>query len=277
VTNSQLRRRTASGELTMVDRQVFAIAGAPSSWLQRARIATLTTHGVLSHHSALLLHQIDGFEEGPIHVTIPYARAVRRPDVTIHRSTQFDRIGAAERQGLPVTSIERSLLDYAGQVGRRRLEWAVDAALRQQHCDLASLFETWIAHSIQGRNGSGPMRLLLEQRHSNDPIPDSRWNRMVGRLLADSHLPSPRYEHEVRDRTGGFLARVDLAYPAHRVAIELDSARWHLNAASFRNDPRRKNRLTVAGWTVLTFTWDDYVERPSQLIRTVEAALLAAA
>ncbi len=277
VTDSQLRRRSESGELERIERGVFAIAGVPTDWYQRARIATLTTGGVLSHRSALVVHELDGFNAGPIHVTIPKARAVQRRDVVVHRSTQFDQIRVQTIRSIPVTHVERALLDYAGHVGRRRLDWAVDAALRQNTCDLGSLFETWVGHSIQGRNGSGPMRQLLDERDARDPVPDSRWNRMVGRLIEDSNLPRPVYEHEISGADGRFLARVDLAFPLHRVAIELDSVRWHLNRASFEADPRRKNRLTIAGWTLLTFTWSDYVDQPARLISTVESALRNAA
>ena len=88
-------------------------------------------------------------------------------------------------------------------------------------------------------------------------------------LLLDAGLPEPRYEYQVLDAAGAFIARVDLAYPERKVAIELDSVRWHLNRSSFEADPRRKNKLILAGWTVLTFTWSDYVDTPNALVRTV--------
>ena len=58
-----------------------------------------------------------------------------------------------------------------------------------------------------------------------------------------------------------------------RLAIELDSVRYHLNHQSFRDDPRRRNRLTVLGWTVLNFTWADYLDDPAGLCSTVRATL----
>jgi very-short-patch-repair endonuclease len=69
------------------------------------------------------------------------------------------------------------------------------------------------------------------------------------------------------------MAKVDLAYPPERLAIELDSIRFHMNHVSFRDDPRRRNRLTVHGWTVLNFTWHDYLDDPDGLCGTVAAAL----
>ena len=95
---------------------------------------------------------------------------------------------------------------------------------------------------------------------------------MVEDLLVGAGLGRPRLEYRICDRSGAFLAQVDLAYPGHRVAIELDSVRYHLNRESFVSDPRRRNRLTVAGWKVLSFTWDDYINHPSRLCDAVSAA-----
>lgn len=273
VDGSNIRRRVAAGELIRLDRGVVGVVGVPDSWKRSARVATLSTGGFLSHHSALHLHEVDGFGETIPEVSIPKSRAMRRPDVIIHRTTQFGRAGARMVDGIECSSVERGVLDIAGTTSQRRLEQAVDAVLRQQYCDLPDLFDTWVRHSIQGRNGCGPLRRLLEERDEKDPIPDSRWNRMVGQLLVDALLPTPTYEHDITSASGNFLGRVDLAYPRQRLAIELDSARWHLNRESFEQDPRRKNLITLAGWTVLTFTWSDYIEQPARLVRTVANAL----
>lgn len=103
-------------------------------------------------------------------------------------------------------------------------------------------------------------------------IPDSNWNRDVGFLLTDAGLPQPAFEYEVR-HGGRFVARVDLAYPKHRLAIECDSRRWHDNPVSFVRDPRRRNKLLTAGWRVLSFTWQDYSLAPATLVNDVYDAL----
>ena len=95
---------------------------------------------------------------------------------------------------------------------------------------------------------------------------------MVADLLVESGLSRPLMEHRINSLSGELVAQVDLAYPECRVAIELDSRRWHLNRVSFDKDPERRNRLTVLGWTVLNFTWNHYVQEPRKLCATVEAA-----
>ena len=101
--------------------------------------------------------------------------------------------------------------------------------------------------------GASALRAVLDDRLGDDPVPLSEWSRMVEDLLAGSGLSaSPPRVPDLRPTPGALLAQVDLAYPAHRVAIELDSVRYHLNRESFISDPRRRNRLTVAGWKVLS-------------------------
>ena len=96
---------------------------------------------------------------------------------------------------------------------------------------------------------------------------------MVADLLVEAGLDRPVMEHRICDQTGDLVAQVDLAYPNRRLAIELDSKQWHLNSVSFERDPRRRNALMVVGWTVLTFTWSDYVDHPGRLCATVAKLL----
>ena len=100
----------------------------------------------------------------------------------------------------------------------------------------------------------------------------SGWNRLVQKMLTDGGLPKAELEYQVAG-PDGFRADLDLAYPDQRIGIELDSASWHLNRTSFEADPRRRNQVQNLGWSVLNFTWADYVERSQDLIATVRTAL----
>lgn len=277
LSTGQIAHRLRTGQLVRTAPSVYAVAGAPVTWLTNARSAALALNGVVSHRSAANMHGIDGYTPShQLEITVPKSRRPRSVDVLVHRSTQFHLIDTNVINAIPVTGIARTVLDIAGVVSFRRLEWTVDAVIRQQLCGWDDLMSVLICHSVQGRNGCGPLRALLDQRCPEDVVPDSKWNRMVGQLLVSAGLPTPEFEHVVVDRRGNFAGRVDLAFPRVRVAIELDSVRWHLNRRSFEADPRRKNQLTNAGWTVLTFTWSDYADNPAGLIRTVRDAIAAA-
>ena len=192
--------------------------------------------------------------------------------VKLHQSSQISLTKRTERQGVPCTGLARTVLDLGAVISRKRLDRAIDAVLRDRLLRPSDLYEVLAAHAGKGRSGCALLRSVLDERLGDDPVPLSEWSRMVEDLLVGAGLARPRLEYRICDRAGALLAQVDLAYPAHRVAIELDSVRYHLNRESFVADPRRRNRLTLAGWRVLTFTWDDYLNRASGLCDAVAAA-----
>ena len=77
----------------------------------------------------------------------------------------------------------------------------------------------------------------------------------MARVLIGAGLPQPALEFDLIDEFGRFVARLDLAYPAARLAVELQSVAHHLNRRSFESDPLRRNKIARQGWTLLEFTW----------------------
>lgn len=89
-------------------------------------------------------------------------------------------------------------------------------------------------------------------------------------VVRQSGLPNPELQFEVR-RLGSLIARVDFAWPEHRLALEYDGA-GHADLRSMRLDRRRLNALVDAGWTVIHATAAD-LRRPAALIAQLRAAL----
>jgi very-short-patch-repair endonuclease len=81
-------------------------------------------------------------------------------------------------------------------------------------------------------------------------------------------------QHDVHGADGRWIARVDLAIPALKIAIEYDGREVHERADVFVNDRRRQNALVAAGWTVLRFSAAD-LRNPSLVLRAVAAAIAA--
>jgi very-short-patch-repair endonuclease len=76
-------------------------------------------------------------------------------------------------------------------------------------------------------------------------------------VLRSHGLPTPARQHVIRDDTGAFVARVDLAYPDLRIAIEYDSYQEHVGKRQLVRDSRRRNAITALGWIVLVGTAED--------------------
>ncbi len=87
-------------------------------------------------------------------------------------------------------------------------------------------------------------------------------------LLPRDGLPAPTAQVRVFDDEG-FVARVDLAYPDLKIAIEYDGL-WHGGRRAFLSDRRRLNRLVAAGWVVLHVTVED-LRNPRELAARIRA------
>lgn len=272
ITKDQVERHVRSGRWVREARGVYRHAAVPSTPLSRLLAACMAHDGLASHRSAAAVHETDGFKLDRIELTVPRGKRSSMAGVRLHQSSQMSLTRPIERQGIPCTGLARTVLDLASVISRKRLDRVIDAVLRDGRLRPSDLYGVLAAHARQGRHGCAVLRSVLDDRLGDDPVPLSEWSRMVQDLLMDAGLARPRLEFRVCDRAGALMAQVDLAYPVDRVAIELDSVRYHLNRQSFVADPRRRNRLTVAGWKVLTFTWDDYINRPSGLCDAVSAA-----
>jgi hypothetical protein len=89
-------------------------------------------------------------------------------------------------------------------------------------------------------------------------------------LIGRSGLPAPTAQFSVCDGPV-FVARVDFAWPEHRVAVEYDGL-WHAEEGQFAKDRRRLNRLLAAGWRVVFVTAAD-LRRPDVLIARIAEEL----
>lgn len=272
VTEHQIEERLRSAIWVRVARGVYRHAAVRSTPESRLLAACKAYGALASHHSAAALHGIDGYKLDRVEVVVAKGRVRRIPGARLHHSTQMHLAPSVDRHGIPCTRPGRTVLDLAGSVTRATLDCTIDSVLRKGLLRLNDLWQVLASHSKPGRTGCVALRNALLARSGEGGVPLSDWSRMVADLLASSGQPRPVFEHRVEGRDGEFVAQVDLAYPSARLAIELDSVGWHFNLKSFVDDPRRRNSLFVAGWNVLTFTWDDYVNRPGHLCSTVSRA-----
>lgn len=268
----QVDHRLRIGEWIAVSRGVFRHHLFETTWHSRLSAACLCMDAVASHRSALRLHCVEGQQSPAVEVTVEQGRWRPPPDVLLHQSTQIDRIDREEIDGIPCTGLARSILDFAGVASPARVNFVIDAVLRTKRLTIGDLVDVLVRHSRKGRDGCGRLREALDERTGETAVPLSDFSRIVARLLVAHGLPKPEFEYEIHDRRG-LIGRVDLAYPEAKIAIELDSVRWHLNRASFENDPVRRNRVVNQGWAPLSFTWQACYERPFEIVKTVRTAL----
>jgi very-short-patch-repair endonuclease len=124
--------------------------------------------------------------------------------------------------------------------------------------------------AVEGLAGGRGTRSAREVARLADGLAESPQETRLRLLLHRSSLPRPVAQHVVR-RDGRFVARVDFAWPEHRLALEYDGI-WHGEAGQFQRDRRRLNDLFAAGWRVVFVTAAD-LHRPDRLLRRIAEAL----
>ncbi len=194
--------------------------------------------------------------------------------VTVHRSSDLNSSVTTTRNGLSVTTPARTLVDLGAVQSIRVVERCLDAALSRRLVTLHGLRTTLDSVGRRGRRGVGALRALLDERSGAAELAESVLEARMLRLCRTHGLPEPVCQHEVR-RGNHLVGRIDFAYPADRVAIEVDGYESHASLHAFRHDRTRQNELVGLGWTVLRFTWDDVVHQPARVARVVAGVLRA--
>ncbi|MQA14877.1 MAG: hypothetical protein GEV09_12090 [Pseudonocardiaceae bacterium] len=182
--------------------------------------------------------------------------ALRRTDIGDDEYCRWGRIGLAAPLRMTLDLLlGRSLPDGVADL---------DAALRQGLVPLPAVQAMVAERSDKGIVAARRAVELADPRAESRPE-----SRVRVWLVVDGLCPQPQYWIE---DSRGRLARVDLAFPAQRVAVEYDGSwrdgeRWALN-----RDRDRLNRVQAACWEVV-FVTADMLRDPDRMVRTVRAAL----
>ena len=251
MSKTQRHLRVERGLLVPCDYQVFRVRGAPVTWLQRVLASCLAADGVASHRTAAMLRTLGLWPAGLTELLVEPNRRYRSAAATVHRSVDDPHIDAETIEGIPVTSVRRTLLDLGSVVPQDRLEKCVERALFRGLTSLGALWAYLDEVGRRGRRGVQPLRRVLELR-GRVPATESDLETEMVQLLRRAGLPEPVRQHEVIVASRRF--RIDLAYPDLKIAIELDGDEPHFGASKTDADDTRDGLLQLGGWLTQHFT-----------------------
>ncbi len=266
-------KRVAKGAWVAVDHGVYRAAESPGSWEQRLHAACLAScPTVASHRSAAALWGLPDFERTTLEVTSVRHRRRKAEGIVWHETVRLDDRHVTTIENIPATSMIRTLLDLGSVVDERRLLIALDDAVRR-HLTTVETVSRELERFGDRRRGSGVVRRTVARRLDRRPTPGSPLESLFDILVHDHGLSVPARQWPVRNADGHVIARVDFAYPAARLAIEIDGAAFHGGAEASQRDDRRTNRIVLLGWRVLRFTARDLADRPADVAREIQEAL----
>lgn len=186
------------------------------------------------------------------------------PGLVVHRVGPCQKCDIIERGVIPVTEPGRTLIDLAAVASAEDREVALDDALRRRLITLPRLAWRLETVGLSGKPGGRLLTKLVRERHEEKVLPEIWMERKVIRFLARSGFPPPIRQFRVFDGKR-FVGRIDLAYPARRLAIEADGYANHSDRKAWERDRARGNDLECLGWTVIHVTWKQLTQQPEAL------------
>ena len=249
--------RLETGEWHRVLPSTYRLAIVAPSWRQLVVAAWLWARegAVVSHRAAASLLGLVASAEGVVDITTPNQR--RSPDSRIELHTSEIAPHDLARMGcLVITRPARTIIDVASVIEVDVLEWMMDDAIRRGATSIAKLHRSLSALGTKGRRGPAVVKGLLEGRDPGAAPTESLLEVKALRVIKAGGFTAPTRQFPVRDGAN-VRRRIDLAYPAGKIAIECDGFKFHSGRTAWQGDRDRQNFLTGSGWRVLRFTWND--------------------
>ena len=203
----------------------------------------------------------------PSEVIVP---AVARPvaGIRIHRTRMLDPQDFTVIDGIPVTSVARTLLDLAGVLRPGDLEVAIDRAERSGLFDLTAVVD--VLERARGKKGAPLLRRVAQAyEHSTQK---SELERAFKHLLQPAtDIRTPSFNAAVEGETA--THEVDALWEEERLAVQLDGFEFHRTRRDREKDADSDADLELAGHRVMRLTWDDVTVNGERTLRRLRLAL----
>lgn len=248
----------ASGRLVVVHRGVFAVGHLPRTHEVRwwAAVLACGDGAAASHGTAAAAHGL--LRPHPrVHVTTPAKRA--RLGVATHRA----QVDVVFIDGLPCTTVARTLVDLAGCVPHRVLESAVRQAQVRGVLDVEAIGAVLLA--CPRPRGMRHLRAMLKDPVCLQPTRSAPERRAL-RALLGAGFAWPVVGGRV---PGSDEDIVDFHWPGARLVLEVDGPTHDVSSVQRTRDRRRDDRLRRLGWRVVRVPADEAHTAPDHLERSL--------
>jgi very-short-patch-repair endonuclease len=262
-----IRSRVSRGHLHVVHRGVYAV-GHPVIGGRSSLIAAVFACGpqaLLSHRAAAEQWGFRRSASSRIDVTVPGGTRRNRNGIVIHRVRALHPDDRAVVEGIPVTSVARTLLDCAAVMPARQLERAVEEAERLRLFDLRAV-ERLLTRS-RGHKGRRALLAAIAEAAHDVPWTRSELEKQFLRLCRHAALPQPAVNAWVEGH------EVDAAWLERKLLVELDGVESHYTRAAFERDRKRDIALQLAGYRVVRVTQRRIQREAGQIVGEIRTLL----
>jgi very-short-patch-repair endonuclease len=220
----------------------------------------------LSHLDAAVLW---GFHDrlGPrVHVTVKWQRSIN--GLILHRTRRLDPDETTTRNGIPVTTVARTLVDLTECLSEDRLLRAMREAEFKNLLNLDTLNAA--VERAHGRRRLKPLKQAIGLHRPGQIIRGELEHRFA-ELRRGTELEAPLTNFPIKARGKTYV--LDCYWPEHRLAVELDGRDGHARELAFESDRRRDAALNAIGIRLLRFTWQRVNYDCAEVLEDLTAAM----
>jgi hypothetical protein len=244
---ASISRRLADGRLLHLHRGVYAVAhiALRAVGYQLAAVLACGEDAWLSHRSAGAACEICVSHRARHEVTITSARGRSLTTVDVYRNRLHpDEVTVLD--GVPITTVARTLLDLASVLNQARLVKCVERA------ELLGILDLTAVEAVLGRAhhraGSATLREVLVAYRPDLHFTRSELELTALAFVREHDLPAPDVNTSVLGE------ELDLFWPGAAVNVECDGWATHRTRAAYERDRARDRRLQAAGICVVRVT-----------------------
>lgn len=236
-----------------------------------AAVAALGHGTVVSHRTAAHIHGLDLLTGPGAAVTLTRSpgrgsRSAKQSAVHLHVARlPSDHVGYVF--GLPITTVARTVVDFARSTALREGLVTADSALHLHFTSKKEL-RTVVAGLRQVRG----CRMAADVVEFADGLAESPLESIARAVFRDGGLPRPALQVRIGDHK--FIGRVDFFWERYRTIAEVDGAMKYVDPNRARAQLRRDKLLREAGYEVVHFDWREITTEPTAVVASIRAAFL---
>jgi very-short-patch-repair endonuclease/predicted transcriptional regulator of viral defense system len=270
---SAVRNRVAGGRLHRIHRGVYAVGYARLTRDGRFMAAILACGpaAAISYRTAAVTWSLGMTMRRLIDVTAGASTRRDRPGIRVHSAHSLAPRDVILIDGIPRTTVARTLLDVAEDGTRRELERACDRAAIQRLLDMAAVDD--VLARADGRRGAPILAAVLAEHRVGSTLTRNDLEERFLQIARDAGLAPDAVNRWIPFPEGGG-AEADFIYKRRRLIVEVDGRDPHTTRQAFEADRRRDQQLTLLGWRVIRFTWRQVMHDPRYVAATLHALLV---
>lgn len=261
-----------SGFWVRVHSGVYQVDRRPLDWESRLLGAVFAAgpDAAVSHRAAFKLWELEGIGSAPVEITMGFGNLAVPQGVIVHRSRRERE--SCLVQGIPVTTVERTLLDCSSQLPTLTIGKALDSAIRKNLTTVDSVYDHLVAKGGRGVRGTRRLRWVIQERlHETATGSGSEFELLYHMQMA--FLPRPELQFPLFPMNGRRVP--DFYWPDLGKAVEVDGIDTHSSAEKLDDDLKRQNELMDMGIDLRRFSAREVRRNAKQVVSQIRQFLEA--